>query len=370
MFKFLNIKPEIFGIDINDLSLRIIKLHKKGNSFKLVSFNDVDIAPGIVKEGVIQNEEALAKIIDTSYKTVKGKKLDTKYVVVSLPEEKSFSQVIQMPKMTETELRLALPYEAENYIPLPVDKVYMDFQPIDYHESNPNHVDLLINVMPKPIVDSYVSCFKKIGLIPCILEIESQSVVRAFTKNNEKMPPTIFIDFGETKTSLIIYAENSIRFTVTISISSSQFTQVISEKLGISFNEAENLKIKNGIENPTDKKGNNLFLILEPILKDLSGQVKKYIDFYKGHSSHEYFPLDGDIKKIILCGGGANLKGLTEFLSKEINVSVDLGNPFLNIINEKNSIFPYKRALSFATAIGSALRGASDTYLNSYSDNI
>ena len=63
MFKFLNVKPEIFGIDINDLSLRIVKLQKKGSSFRLVSYNDVDIPAGIVKEGVIQNEDSLVKII-------------------------------------------------------------------------------------------------------------------------------------------------------------------------------------------------------------------------------------------------------------------------------------------------------------------
>ena len=107
MFKFLNLQPEIFGMGINDLSLRIVNLKKKRNGFNLVSFNEVMIKPGIVKEGVIQDVAALAKIIKFAYNTVKGKKLNTKYVAVSLPEEKSFSQVIQMPKMTTEELRSA-----------------------------------------------------------------------------------------------------------------------------------------------------------------------------------------------------------------------------------------------------------------------
>jgi len=368
MFKFLNIKPEIFAIDVNDLALRVVKLEKKRRGFSLVSFNDMDVPEGIVKEGVIQNEVALSKIIDTACKTIKGKRLDTKYVVVSLPEEKSFAQVIQMPKMTEAELRLAVPFEAENYIPLPINKVYLDFQVINSKEANINHLDLLINVMPKPVIDSYISCFKKIGLIPCILEVESQSIIRIFANNNVKNAPTIFVDFGETKTSLIIHSDNSIRFAVTVSVSSSQLTKSISESFKISLDEAEKLKIQYGLESTASKKV-DLASAMAPVLSRLIEQIKKYLDFYKGHSSHEYFHSSGNVEKIILCGGGANLKGLAGLLSKELKIPVELGNPFLNIGKSRKINFPEKRALSFATAMGAALRGAGDTYLNSYSDN-
>ena len=255
MFKFLNLNPELFSIDINDLFLRIIKLNKKRGGFKIVSFNEVQIKEGIVKEGVIQDKDALVKIIKLACSTVKGKKLDTKYIIASLPEEKSFSQVIQMPKMTYEELESAVPFEAENYIPLAIDKVYLDFQIIDNSNSkhnNQNHLDLLINVMPKHIVDAYVSCFKNAGLIPSILEVESQAIVKALLKNNKESTSCIFIDFGQTKTSLIIFSGNSIRFTSSIPISSQQLTDAISRGLGISYQDAENLKVKHGL---VTKKG-------------------------------------------------------------------------------------------------------------------
>jgi len=369
MLKFLNIKPEIFAVDINDLSLRIVKLQKRGNGFSLLSFNDVAIPPDIVKDGVIKDEVVLSKIIDTACKTVNGKKLDTKYIVVCLPEEKSFAQVIQMPKMTDQELRLAVPFEAENYIPLLVDKVYLDFQVIKQERAELSHLDLLINVMQKPIIDSYISCFKRIGLIPCILEVESQSIVRALTREIETVVPTIFIDFGRTKTNLIIYSENSIRFSVTVPISSSQLTEAISDGLGIGFDKAEKMKIRYGLDKNIRKKEKDLLSIMSPTLHNLAEQIKKYLDFYRGHSSHDYFHSSGDIKKIILCGGGSNLKGLKEFLSKELNIAIEVGDPLLSIQKDKDNLFPRDRALSFGTAIGAAIRGAEDTYLNSYSDN-
>ncbi len=374
MFKFLNLQPEIFGMDINDSSLKIAKLKKRRKGFSLVSFNEVDVEPGIIKEGVIQNQEALINIIKLALKTVKGERLGTKYVAVSLPEEKSFSRVIQMPNMTQEELKLAVPFEAENYIPLLIDKVYLDFQIINSHnEKNISHLDLLINVMPKHIVDSYMFCLKKAGLIPYILEVESQSITRALIKpvinklpkatNEEVTPPLLLIDLGVASTSFVIFSSNSVRFTSSIPISSQELTHAISNKLGIDLDKAEELKIKYGLMEEGEKKY-NITEAVKPLLTDLVLQIKKYISFYSGHVSHEYFLFDGKsekkIEKIILCGGGANLKGLSDFFINELKIPVEIGNPFINILGHNKTVDQMK-ILSFTTALGLALRGASET---------
>lgn len=366
MLNFLNLQPEIFGVDINDLSLRIIKLKKKRKGFDLISFNEVKIKPGIIMEGTIQDKNALAEIIKMACKTVRGKKLNTKYVAVSLPEEKSFSQVIQMPKMTDEELKYAVPFEAESYIPLAIDKVYWDFEVINRHEGavDLNHVDLIINVMPKPIVDSYAECFKKAGLVPCILEVESQAIVRALVKPQEDLLPSIFIDFGQTKSSFVIFSGRSIRFTSSIPISSKQLTEAIAKGLSISFEDAEQLKIKQGL---VTKRGDkyNIANYMDPILSDLVNHIKKYINFYRGHVTNEGLPNDGRIEKIILCGGGSNLKKLPDFLFKKLKIHVELCEPFLNILNQKKNLIAREKKLSFTTALGLAQRGASITDLGS-----
>lgn len=366
MFKFLNLNPEIFGIDINDLSIKIIKLKKKARGFSLDSFNEIPIKPGIVKDGAIVDQDALAKAIVIACDTVKGVKLDTKYAVVSLPEEKSFFQLIQMPKMELEELRSAVPHEAENYIPLTIDKVYLDFQIIDQHTANSNHLDLLVNVMPRPIIDAYVSCFKKAGIVPCVLEVESQAIVRSLVKKGERDSSTIFIDFGQTKTSFIIFSENSIRFTSSIPISSSQLTDTIAQKLGITFNKAEELKIKYGLTASKDERY-DIKGIIRPILNDLVSQIKKYISFYQGHAFRQHSPADDKIEKIVLCGGGVNLKGFAEFIFEELKIPVEIGNPFVNVFLQKNitnELIPPQKVLSFTTALGLALRGACDQSIN------
>ncbi len=357
MFKILSLEDEAFGLDINDLSLKIVKLKKRGKSFSLVSFNEQKITPDIIEDGVIKNEEALAKIIRSACETVKGKKIKTKYIVASLPEEKSFLQVIQMPKMTEEEMKLAVPLEAENYIPMPIDEAYLDFQVISPIKEYFNHPEVLLVAMPKKIVDSYVSCFKKAGLTPIILEAESEAIARALVKNETNSSLLILVDFGENNTDFIVFSGHSIRFTCSIPISSQLLTQAIADSLKIDFREADKFKIEYGLSGKKDNvKSEKVFQILTPILEDLAVQIKKYINFYREYSSYEYFLPDGKTEKILLCGGGAGLKGLVEFLSKKLDIPVEVGDPLVNFSQKKQNCIIKKDLASFTTAIGLALR--------------
>ncbi len=327
MLEFLSLNPEVFGLDINDGSLKIIKLKKKRGIFDLVSYNETKIKPGIIKNGVIQDEAGLTEAIKLVCATVKGKKLNTKYVVASLPEEKSFLQVIQMPKMAESELLNALPFEAENYIPLPIDQVYLGFKAITPAEDHSEQLDVLIAAMPKKIVDSYNTCLKKAGLVPFGLEVESEAIARALIKSETNTPPAIILDIEENKVGFIVFSGHSIRFTCSFPINLSR------------------LRVSGS----------------DPALNDLVLQLKKYIGFYQDNISREPLSEDKSALKIILCGQANNLKGLAEILLKELNMPVELGNPWINVFpdgSDKDFLNFYKEPLSFSAAIGLALRAA------------
>lgn len=368
MVEFLSLEPEFFGLDISDLSLKIVKLKKRGNFFRLASFGEEKIEPGIIKEGEVKDEKKLAEIVKESIKKVKGEKLKTNFVVASLPEEKAFLQVIQMPKIPEEDLKSAVIYEAERYIPLPIEKVYLDYQIIPSSTNNSQHFDVLIAAIPKQIADGYLNSLKLANLEPLAFEIESQAIARALIKNETAIYPVLLVDLGQTRTSLIIYSGKSLRFTTSIPISSQLFTEIISKNLGISLEKAEELKIKYGLKEKIkikigkeiEKEKGEIFEILVPVLIDLSQQIKKYIDYYKTHTSVKNSPQNGkDISEILLCGGGANLKGLTDFLSLKLKIPVELGNPWINIfVKDRKEIekISFEESLKYTTALGLALR--------------
>ena len=368
MLDFLTLNPESFGLDISDLSLKIIKLKKKKGFLSLTSFLEEKIPQGLINGGEIKDEKSLAKIIKDALPKVKGEKLKTKYAVVSLPEEKAFLEVIQMPKLQEAEMKSAVIYEAENHIPLPIEEVYLDFQIVSPVVNHLDHLDVLLAALPKKTVDPYLSCLKKAGLIPKVLEIESLAIARALIKNGVSPFPALLADFGATRTSFIIFSGYSLRFTGSIPVSSQQFTQAIANVLKKDLKEAERLKLKHGIRAGGKGEGREIFEALIPVLTDLTEQIKKYLVYYQAHTSHEHLQSSSsssssngkEVKKILLSGGGAALSGLTEFLSSELKIPVEIGNPWVNILQEPLREVPglaFEESLRYATALGLALRG-------------
>jgi len=317
---FLDLKYDAFGLNINDSSVKIIKLIRNGKKFSIVSYNKTEIKPGIVESGTIKDEKLLTEAVKFACKSVKGRKLKTKYVVASLPEEESFLQVIQMPKMSLDELKSAVIFEAENYIPLPIDQVYLDFEVIVPIKDSLDHTDVLVAATSKKIADSYVSCLKSAGLIPVALEVESQSTLASLIKEKTSEFPVAVIDMHENTANFIVFCGHSIRFTCSIPI----------------------LKALQ----PKTKASENFI-----------SQIKKYIDFYQEHASHEHLFNPSGIKKIILCGEGSSSKGLQEFLAEKLSVQTELGDPFINFSGAKRRKINPGDFLTFTAALGLAAKG-------------
>lgn len=349
---FLSLQYKTFGLDFSDLSLRIINLKKKGKRLDLASWKHLKIKSGIIQNGEVMDKDSLSFIIKDAVAKIEGEKIKTKYVVASLPEKKAFLQVIQVPVMEKEELKTAIPFEAENYIPLPIEDVYLDFQVLPF-TSKADYFDVLIAAVPKNIVDSYVFCIKKAGFIPKALEVESQSIVRSLIKNHVSPFPILIIDFGRSTTSFIIFSDHSLRFTSSMSFSSQKLTEAISKDLKISIENAEKLKLKYGLEaSKGNSKSKQAIKVMTPLLAGFLKQARKYINYYQTHAK-------GKIEKIFLSGQGINLKGLPDFISSELDISTEYANPWVNIIPgsfKKVPQLPFKESFGYTTALGLALR--------------
>ncbi len=376
MFEFLKIDPESFGLDFSDLSLRLIKLTKKRKNFSLDSWGELELEPGIIENGEIKKEDVLIQKIRELITNVNGRKIKTRNVIASLPERKAFFQVIKMPKMNKEELKNAVLFEAENYIPLPVKDVYIDFQIIPrlknkkiQSEADAKVENILLAAFPKKEADSYFFCLEKSGLKPRALEVESQSIVRALIKNETSYYPLLIVDFGKSNTSFILFYGHSIYSTSSILVSSNDITIGISKLLKIKLEEAEKLKIKYGIlkegkknkkEKIDEEKKQAVIEAAKGVLKVLAQEIKKRLEYYQTHIDFgPDAPSKKKIKKIILCGKGANLKGIVEFLSLTLKIPVEIGNPWINIFTENTKNLPvisYEESLGYTTAIGLSLR--------------
>ena len=278
--EFLSLKKEMFGLDISDLSLKIIMLKKKNNFLELSSFGKTIVKPGIIQDGEIKDENALANIIQKALIGVQGDKIKTKYTVVSLPEKKAFLQVIKMPAMETDEIKKAIRFEAENYIPLPMEKSYLDFKVLNKTQEGDNfYVNILIAAMSRSVVDPYVSVLKKAGLVPISLEVESSAISRSLVRGESSEMPMLLVDIGASRTSFIVFFGNSLRFTSSVSFSSKGLKEIISKSLDINLNKAEELKRKIGINRKTTQ-GKKIHSVLSPALSGLAKDIRSCLNYY------------------------------------------------------------------------------------------
>lgn len=360
MLDFLHFQPYAFGLDISDFSLKIAQLERVRKRLRLVAFGEFPVPEGVVEKGQVKKEEELAGIIEKALKSTQGAKVSTRYVVASLPEEQAFLQILQLPRMRLEEVPQAVLFEAENYIPYSIDTVYVDSQVVEPYQNHLDHFDVLLASLPRTTVDAYVSVLKKVGLIPKALEIESLSISRALIKNEEMPLPVLLIDIGAVRSSFIVFSGRSLRFATSISVSSREFTSAVSKTLLVDRKKAEEFKRTYGLENQDDPTGKQVFQAFIPALTDFMEQVKKYITYYESHTLHQHLPKKERLRKIILCGGGANLPGLPEFLTRELKMEVVKGNPWTNILPTPLQELPplsLEDSLQYTTALGLALRG-------------
>ncbi|MBU1102321.1 type IV pilus assembly protein PilM [Patescibacteria group bacterium] len=354
MFEFLTPQISSFGIDLSDLSIKIIKLKKTREGFKLASFIRKEIKEGLIEEGEIKKEAELIELIRKAIDGVKGEALKTEYCTVSLPETESFLRMVKLPSMKKEEAAEAIKWELEANIPLSVEEIYYDWQIIEDANANPRQLDILVGVLPKKTVNPYLNVLKKAGLKPLAFEIESIATARALINKDCRQNAILIIDIGAKRTSFFIYSGQAIYFTSSLPISNNQMTKTLSEKLGIALAKAREIKFKVGIDYKHSKS--KVFEALKPSLLELSEKIKLSADFHKDHHPSA---AEGKITQVLLCGGGANLAGLPKFLSDQLKRDVTIGNPWINVSDDPSQAtggLQIKDPLAYTTAIGLALR--------------
>jgi type IV pilus assembly protein PilM len=348
MFDFLGLPKDAFGLEITDAAIRIMKLARRGGKLVVSSVSWMPLDDGVVHNGDVKDGQKLTAAIMEARSRVVGEKIKTRCVVVSLPENKAFLQVIRMPRLRGQDLRAAVTFEAENYIPLPLEKVYLDFEIIaaDRPVGKDDGCEILVTALPREPIDARVQAITAAGLIPVAMELESQAVVRAIFAGAKAKSSAIIIQVGDAKTNLVIYSGDSIRFTFSIPISNRYFLETIAENSKISIEKADVLKTKYGIEEiirtignekddvtPNHSRGNGdqrkIFEALIPGLVDFVQQIKKCVQYYQTHDNGRD-PANCLIGKIYVCGSGSDLKGLDEFISLKLDAPVERVNPLID----------------------------------------
>jgi type IV pilus assembly protein PilM len=348
MFNFFTKTIPAFGLDLSGSSIKVVQLKKGRAGTELKSYTETPLPKGMVINDAVSDSKTFSFLLKESLNKPQYGKIDTNYVVASLPESKSFVRVIQIPKMSIAEAESAVPYEAENFIPMPIDQVYLDWQKIGETQDKMN---VLMIASPKEFVDKYLEILDKADIKVAAFEVEAQSCHRALIPQGSQ-DTVLLVDISDNRTSLIMVEDGNLQFTSTIPIAGNSFTESLAKILGVSVAKAEEVKHKVGLSNTSEYP--NIKTALLPVLSSLSAEIKNILKFHSEHSEKV-------VNKIILSGGSAKLKNIDMTLASQLSdvglISVELGSPWVNLPQLKNSKMDALNSLGFVTAIGLAQRG-------------
>ena len=317
-------KPRpLLGFDIGHGSMKVLQLRNRHNKCMVEGYGYCTFDSNAVQDGVIVDIEKLAAAAQALFSENIVGSFSTRSVAACMPVTNTYSRVLTLPKLERTELMEAVKLESEQYIPMPIDSMYLDYQIID---ETPESYDLLVSAAPRRVVDSYVLFFRTIGLEASVLEPSIIAVTRLVRHTERTDVPTLVVDFGSVTTDLIIY-DSSIRVTGTINFGGNTLTNAISAALGVSEKQAHLIKTKYGLEK--SKKQVDILNAVTPPLNQLVAEIKKMIRYYEDRNTGAQ--VNNTVSQIILLGGGANLPGFSTFITDHVRIATRLSNTWKNI---------------------------------------
>lgn len=336
------------GLDISDLSLKLVQLDKRRDKIKIQALSRLNLPPGLIVNGEIKNQLELIKAIRKIISSPLYGKVSSEEVVACLPESKTFIKLIEVQK-SPNPLADVIGSEVEKHVPLELNEIYYDWQ---IAEELSDKYLILIGAAPKNTVNQYTDLLDQARLSPVALEIEPIAICRSLLKEEtaalkpDKSLNYGIIDVGANHTAMIFYSGQTILFTVSVPVSGEEITSKISRALNLTKEQAEKAKIICGLD---ENKANGIVKdILADTLKNLTEKIKEAVAFYEN-----YFSQRGSLNLILLCGGGASIPDLGKIISQEFSVEVKLADTLVNLAEAKNKLAD----AAFATAFGLALRG-------------
>lgn len=309
-------KP-LFGLDIGFNNLKVMQTVSQNNKKRVVGYGVANFQPEAIKDGIIIDPEALAKATNELFKKRLVGQITTRRVALAIPANRAFNRTMTLPKMKKKDIPDAVRLETEQYVPMPIDELYVDYSIISNTDKG---IELLVVAAPRTIVDSYLTYARLLGLEPVAIETTIAASSRLFVQAEQSDVPTVLIDLGSLSSDLTVY-DKTLIVTGTVPGGGDSFTNAIANKLNVSKQEAHIIKTKYGLG--LSKKQKEITECLDPIINQLSKEIRRMVRYYEERTT-----TNDKIRQIVTMGGGANMPGLSEHLTSTLRLPVRMCDPW------------------------------------------
>lgn len=318
----------LFAVDIGASGVKVVELVRSGKGLAIVRLESRSIPPAMRKNPatlpVLQ-----AKLLREMLPADKTRDAE---VHLSIPDKLAQTRTVSVPGGAAAELINAIKFQIKKDLPFPIDACEIVYRGFDPKISGKQDLEIL--AADRKGIEGSVAIAGEVDILPTLvtsIPAASRYLIKDFTGIAAGAGAVVMVDIGASKTSITIIENDKLVFQRTLVTGGDDFTTALTGvALGPNGEEltdiqAEKFKIEVGLPTERDPVYMRAGMPMRPFAERIATEINRSLDFYRRERSA------GEIKKIILCGGGALLKRLPEFLAENIGVEIILGTPAMRL---------------------------------------
>jgi type IV pilus assembly protein PilM len=311
------------GLDIGSTAVRAAEVAISGDQISVLRAAQVKVAEGAVENSEVRQPEAVAEALRELWAVGKFK---SKQVVMGVGNQRVVVREIGLPWLPEKELRDSLGFQVQEFIPMAVDDVVLDFDVLgEFEQEGRRMVRIMLVAAQRVMVDAVVAAAEGAKLDPIGLDLVPFALVRAVGAADvgmdlEQEGDEAVIDVGAHVTNICVHSRGLTRFVRILPSGGRDVTLAIARALGVEDEVAERLKKGEEVDGAPSQ---------EDVRRAAMARAGSFVDEIR--SSLEFYTAQAQgarISRVLVTGGGSKLAGFLELLGERIPVPVARGQVF------------------------------------------
>ena len=316
---------DFFALDIGTSAIRAVQLKGSNPADKvLVKYGSVPID---VKQVMSNSAEDRARLANSIRKVVDDAGIATKNVVLGVPSQTAFTTIADIPKVDKKDLDASIRYQADQFIPMPLEEVELDWALLGDSPKSPDQHEVLLASVPKVYAERQLDLVESVGLNLVALEPDSIAIARALLPAGKDVDQqggaVIILDVGEDVTDLVIAYRQGPRLVRSIQVGMKLLVKSAMQNLSIDEAQAKQFVLKFGLS--PDKLDGQIRSALKPSVDTLVSELIKSTKFFQDRY------VNVPIEKIVVTGGAAFLPDFPPYLANSTRTKIEIGNSWQNV---------------------------------------
>ncbi len=349
----------VWGIDIGKCGLKALRCSLSSQPGKLIAETfDVIEYPMLLTQPEADPTELIRDALE---EFLRRNDIAGDTIAVSVPGQSGLSKFIKLPPVEASKIPDIVTYEARQQIPFPLEQVVWSWQRLEGGIEESGFVidaEIALFAMKRDQVTKAIEPFKESDIEIDLMQLSPVSLANVVmfdqlpkaSEIDPDAPPAsiVLASMGVDTTDLVI--TNGLKiWQRTMPIGGNNFTRALVQGMRMTFAKAENLK-RNAARADDPKK---VFQTLRPVFNEFASELQRSLNYFTGQDR------TAKIGQILLVGNAAKLRGLSDFLAKQLQLEVHRLREFKSLEGDlvlKAPVFR-ENQLGFATVFGLCLQG-------------